>query len=67
MNAAGGGVPSRRRSGPTLGDRKENLLFTRIFIALLPWLAVALFIVMVAMAVGLGNMFGHGITEWHLP
>lgn len=42
-------------------------MFTRIFIALLPWLAVALFIVMVAMAVGLGNMFGHGITEWHLP
>ena len=39
----------------------------RLLIALVPWVLALLFIALIAMAIGLGNSLGHGITEWHLP
>jgi len=35
--------------------------------SLLPWLVVAAVILLVWLAIGLGNQLGHGITEWNLP
>lgn len=37
---------------------------TGIVRALLPWLVVAAVILLVWLAIGIGNQVGHGLTEW---
>jgi hypothetical protein len=37
---------------------------TGIVRALLPWLVVVAVILLVWLAIGIGNQVGHGLTEW---
>lgn len=33
----------------------------------LPWVITILIIAAIAMAIGIGNQLGHGLSEYHLP